>query len=129
MPRRESYSWTSANVGLVTVPVTPYPLEIDWTSVVFPAPRSPAIASTSGADAARPKDSPHACSSVSVTASPTLSTGSNRCESIPRTAPSRVALCAQIEYLVAQTGGRLEVELLGRVLHLLFETGDELVHV
>src|SRR5580704_725362 len=134
-----------ANVGLVTRSVTPYPRQIAWTSVVFPAPNSPEIATTSGAVAAWPNRSPQATSSGSVRLTPLPAArdgttwGLTRMHySPPETVPAppttghpgarparrRGRRGAHVKQLVTQPRGRLEVERRGRLLHLALQPLD-----
>src|ERR671930_1803138 len=80
------------------------------TSVVFPVPSSPESPITAGAVRSRPSASPNRWSS-----------------SADRRMTDGVGLGTQLEDLVAQQGGELEVELFGGGLHLALEQGDERV--
>src|SRR5690242_9346540 len=86
----------------------PSPRQIAWIRVVFPEPSSPENPHTAGAASAPPRDSPNAL----------------RSSALRRTALP-VSFGAQIEDLVAQHGGELEVELLGGRLHLALEQLDQ----
>src|SRR3989475_13335328 len=79
-----------------------------WTSVVFPVPSSPDSPITAGARRARPSPSPNRLSSSSR-----------------HRMADRVPLGLELENLIAQHRRQLEVELLGRRLHLLLEQTDE----
>src|SRR5688500_7055669 len=114
-----------------------------WASVVFPVPRSPERATRSGARAACPKASPHARSSASLNVRrPRSASGGssgwwNSTRSALRAAAGRRAAARplavlarpQLEQLVAQPRGRLEVQRGGRLLHLRLEPRDELRQV
>src|SRR5438034_1144484 len=107
-----------APVSLWTGPAParrPTPRQIACTSVVFPVPSSPESPITAGARSARPSSSPNRLSSCSR-----------------HRMADRVSLGLELENLIAQHRRELEVELLGRRLHLLLEQADEglpLVHV
>src|SRR2546422_8149816 len=79
-----------------------------WTGLVFAVPSSPDSPITAGARSARPNSSPNRLSSSSR-----------------HRMADRVPLGLELENLIAQHRRQLEVELLGRRLHLLLEQADE----
>src|SRR5512144_312545 len=102
------------------------------TSVVFPAPSSPEMVTTSGGVMARPSPSPHATSSASVQASrPCAARGGmmGACDMLSRASRAGgdslgglgIAPCANLEELIAQLRGELEVHGRRRIAHLLLE--------
>src|ERR1700704_3525127 len=80
------------------------------TSVVFPVPSSPESPITVGATSSRPSASPNWLSA-----------------SADRRMAYGVAVGPELEDLVAQDGGQLEIELFGGGLHLALEQFDERV--
>src|SRR5688572_16291365 len=95
------------------------------TSVVFPAPRSPAIVTIRGGKALLPKRSPHEANSASLQARRPCSarggmTGS--CDTLFRARGSLLrAARTDLEQLIAQLCRELEIHCGGGFLHLFFE--------
>src|SRR5690242_11528596 len=77
-------------------------------SVVFPVPRSPEKPITAGARRPRPSSSPNRLSSAAL-----------------RRTANRISFHPEFEDLIAQQRRHLEVELLGRRLHLALEQFDQ----
>src|SRR5213595_3417162 len=75
-----------------------------WTSVVFPVPNSPDNPITAGARSWAPRSSPNRLSSL---------------------AERRIGGGLELQELIAQHGRQLEIELLGRGLHLLLQHPDQ----
>src|SRR3989442_7025273 len=84
------------------------PRQIACTSVVFPVPSSPESPMTAGADRVRPSSSPNRLSS-----------------SARRRIPHPVPFRLELQDLVAQQCGELEIELLGGSLHLLLQQPNQ----
>src|SRR2546430_6868155 len=98
-----------AYVGLVARTRAPSTSQIAWTRVVFPVPSSPESPMTAGPARSRPSASPNRWSA-----------------SADRRITAGVGLGPELEDLVAQQSGELEVELFGGGLHRSEEHTSEL---
>src|SRR5437879_13896604 len=104
------YWGTSGSGGLVASPRAHSPRQIAWTNVVLPVPSSPDNPTTAGGASSRPSASPNR-----LRASAERRMGG----------ADGVAVGPELEDLIAQHRGQLEIEIFGRGLHLALEQLDE----
>src|SRR3990170_3228496 len=121
-PSGAGYSCTSAKVGL-RAGAAPAACVSAWTKVVLPLPSSPLSHTTAPRGASRHRSRATASSSAWVWLATTPATGASAPPPAGGRARHAIPGRFELEDLVAQLGGELEIQLGCRLAHLLVEHG------